>query len=383
MPWQERVPVQLREQFITAALTQLYTMTELCARFAVSRKTGYKWLTRYQAFGRGGLADRSRAPQHCPHRVAGDVVALLLATRRTHPTWGPVKLLDYLRPRHPAHAWPAVSTVGDLLHREGLVRARRWRRPPVEHPGVSAAQATAPNALWTADFKGQFRTRDGRYCYPLTIVDRYSRLLLACQGLRSTQSTRARAVFARVFAEYGLPEAIRTDNGGPFATVGLRGLSTLNVWWLRLGIQHQRIQPAHPEQNGAHERLHKTLKAEAIRPPRATLASQQRAFNVFRREYNAERPHAALAGATPLSHYVASPRPYPRVLPPPEYPAHFLVKPVTSMGYFRFKTHLVFTARALQHQQLGLEETADGVWSLYLHTTLLGRLDERDYHVHA
>ena len=291
--------MEQRTQFVADAQRGLSTMAELCAHYGVSRKTGYKWLARYAAEGARGLHDRSHAPHRCPHAIDGAVAALLLAARRAHPSWGPAKLVQYLAPRHPrVPHWPAVSTVADLLQRHGLVRHRRRRRPVV-HPGVVPLATAAPNDLWTADFKGHFRTRDGAYCYPLTIADQHTRYLLAVQGLLSTRGAGVRGVFERAFRAHGLPAAIRTDNGVPFASVGLHGLSQLNVWWLRLGIQHQRIHPASPQENGAHERMHRTLKAEATRPPQATCAAQQRVFAAFRAEFNAERPHAALGGATP------------------------------------------------------------------------------------
>jgi hypothetical protein len=226
-------------------------MTELCARYGVSRQTGYKWLARYDAGGRPALRARSHAPHACPHRVPDAVAELLCAARTAHPTWGPRKLLDWLRPRHPRVAWPAASTAGDLLKRRGLVRPRRRQRAPV-HPGVIPPTTGGPNDLWTLDFKGQFRTRDGVYCYPLTLADQHTRFLLACRGLSSTKGTEARRVLEWAFRAYGLPRAIRTDNGVPFATRGVHGLSQLNVWWLCLGIAHQRILPGQPQQNGAH-----------------------------------------------------------------------------------------------------------------------------------
>ncbi len=378
MPWLETAPMEQRTRFIDDWQCGLYTMTELCARYNVSRKTGYKWLARFDGGGRPALADRSRAPHRCPHRIPEDVGRLICEARRRHPSWGPAKLLDWLGPRHPRLALPAVSTAGDLLAREGLVKKRRRRRT-YQHPGVVPATTTHPNDLWTADFKGHFRTRDGIYCYPLTIADLHTRYLLECRGLRSTRGAGARHVFEQVFHEYGLPTAIRTDNGVPFATTGIHGLSQLNVWWMRLGIQHQRILPGHPQQNGAHERMHKTLKAAAIRPPRATLAAQQRAFNVFRREFNDERPHAALHGRPPGSLYRASSRPFTGELPPIDYPGHFLVKRVTTAGTIRFKKRLVFVSHALTPHPIGLEEVDDGVWSIYFCQVLLARLDERDY----
>jgi len=382
MPWMETSPMEQRERFIHDHRVALYTMVELCARYGISRKTGYKWLARFEAGGRQGLQARSRAPQHCPHRISPEVAALICEGRRQHPSWGPAKLLAWLRPRHPGVAWPAVSTAGDLLARRGLVTHRRRRRHYL-HPGVVPATTTQPNDLWTADFKGHFRTRDGLYCYPLTIADQHTRYLLACHGLLSTKGHGVRPVFERLFRTYGLPGAIRTDNGVPFATTGIHGLSQLNVWWLRLGIQHQRILPAHPQQNGAHERMHKTLKGEAIRPPRATLALQQRAFTAFRRLYNDERPHEALAGRPPASLYRPSPRAYPDVLPPIEYPGHFIVKRVTNAGTVRFKKRLVFIANSLKQLPIGLEEVDDGIWSIYFCRVLLGRIDERDYIIRA
>ena len=382
MPWMETSPMEQRERFIHDHRLDLYTMVELCARYSISRKTGYKWLERFEEAGRQGLQDRSRAPHDCPHRIAEAVAALICAARQQHPSWGPAKLLAWLAPRHPALDLPASSTAGDLLARRGLVKKRRRRRR-YQHPGVVPATTTQPNDLWTADFKGHFRTRDGRYCYPLTIADQHTRYLLACHGLLSTKGLGVRPVFEQLFRTYGLPRAIRTDNGVPFATTGIHGLSQLNVWWLRLGIQHQRILPAHPQQNGAHERMHKTLKGEAIRPPRATLALQQRAFTAFRRLYNDERPHQALNGQPPAALYRPSPRAYLDVLPPIEYPGHFIVKRVTNAGTVRFKKRLVFIANALKQHPIGLEEVADGLWSIYFCRVLLGRIDERDYIIRA
>lgn len=378
MPWLETSPVDQRERFIDDHWRRLYPMTDLCERYSISRKTGYKWLARFAEEGRRGLQDRSRAPHHCPHRIPREVAQLICAARRAHPSWGPGKLLQWLEPRHPGVPWPAVSTAGDLLARRGLVKKRRRRRPH-HHPGVVPPTTAQPNDLWTTDFKGHFRTRDGLYCYPLTIADQHTRYLLACQGLRSTQGHGVRAVFEQAFRIFGLPQAIRTDNGVPFATTGIHGLSQLNVWWMRLGIQHQRILPAHPQQNGAHGRLHKTLKAGAIRPPRGTLAAQQRAFNAFRTEYNEERPHETLGGRPPAAFYRPSLRRYPERLPPIDYPGHFLVKRITNAGTFRFKHRLLFIANALKQHHIGLEEVADGIWSIYFGRVLLARLDERDY----
>ena len=372
-----------RLQFITDHQRGLYAMTELCARHGVSRKTGYKWLARYADEGARGLAERSHVPHRCPHRIADELAALLVGTRRAHPRWGPAKLVQYLAPRHAQVThWPAISTVADLLKRHDLVRPRRRRRPIV-HPGTVPIHTSAPNDLWTADFKGQFKTRNGVYCFPLTIADQHTRYLLRVHGLLNTRGAGVRPVFERAFREYGLPRAIRTDNGVPFANTGLHGLTQLNVWWLRLGIQHQRIRPASPQENGAHERMHRTLKAETTRPPAADLARQQRAFTAFRREYNEVRPHAALGGDPPAARYVNSARPYPPQLPALEYPGHFLVKRVTHAGTIRFQDRLLFLANALREHHVGLEESDDGVWSLYLGSVLLGKIDEATMRVYG
>lgn len=377
MPWLKVAPVEERDRFIDDYLLRLYTMTELCARYAVSRKTGYKWIARYDAGGRPGLRDRSRAPHTCPHRMTDAVAALLVRAKRQHPDWGAEKLLQWLEPRHPdIAAWPAISTAGDLLARRGLVKKRRRRSKPV-HPGVVPPVTTAPNDLWATDFKGQFRTDDRRYCFPLTVTDQHTRFLLACDGLLSTRGTGVQPIFDRLFREYGLPRAMRTDNGVPFASTSLHGLTRLNVWWLRLGIQHQRILPAHPQQNGAHERMHKTLKQAVCRPPRADLRAQQRAFNRFRAEYNNERPHQYLHGRTPGALYRPSPRAYTGVLPVLEYPSHYTVKRVTNAGTIRFKTRLLYLSTALRQHRVALEEVDDGIWSLYFCNVLLGRIDER------
>src|SRR5262245_2597601 len=244
MPWMETSPMEQRERFIRDHRLNVYRMSELCARYDISRKTGYKWLARFHEEGRRGLGDRSRAPHQCPHCMSAVVAELICHARRQHPSWGPEKRVDWLAPRHPDLTLPAVSTPGDLLARRGLVKKRRRRRR-YQHPGVVPAITRRPNDLWTADFKGHFRTRDG-----------------------------------------------------------------INVWWMRLGIQHQRILPAHPQQNGAHERMHETLKGEAIRPPRDDLRAQQREFHTFRHVYNHDRPRQALRGQTPASLYQPSPRAY-------------------------------------------------------------------------
>jgi transposase InsO family protein len=375
--------MQQRERFLGDHRRALLSMTELCARYGISRKTGYKWLKRYEEGGRPALADRSHTPLHCPHRIDPAMEALLCAARRAHPTWGPIKLLQWLRRRHDEiSSWPAPSTVGDLLARHGLVPKRRRRRPIV-HPGVVPLHTTEANDLWTADFKGQFRTQDGIYCFPLTVADPHTRFLIACHGLLSIRTVGVRPIFERAFRTYGLPAAIRTDNGVPFATTGIHGLSQLNVWWMRLGIQHQRIRPASPQENGAHERMHKTLKAETLRPPKRNLPAQQQAFDAFRSEFNQERPHQAHDGDPPATHYAPSRREYPDRLPAIEYPGHYIIKRVTNAGTFRLKHKLLFISNALKQQFIGLEEIDDGIWSIYFNTVLLAQIDEREMRIHG
>jgi len=378
MPWMETSPMDARTRFVADDRLGLYSRSELCARYGISRKTGYKWLARYHQEGLPGLHNRSHAPHHCPRRIPQDMADLICNARHRHPDWGPEKLLDWLAPRHPhITQWPATSTVGDLLQRQGLVLTRRRRRSH-QHPGAVPPHTQKPNDLWTADFKGQFNTGNGQWCFPLTIADQHSRFLLTCRSLPDVKTHSAFPVFERTFQLFGLPNAIRTDNGIPFASCSIHGLSRLNVWWMRLGIQHQRIRPASPQENGAHERMHKTLKAATCRPPKHTPNAQQRAFNDFRQLYNHERPHQALHGKTPSQCYQTSTRPFPKKLPPLEYPGHFLIKRVTEAGTIRLKDKLLFLANPLKFLHVGLEETDDGIWAIHFANVLLAKIDERD-----
>lgn len=365
-----------RTLFIADYRRDLVSISALCARYGISRKTGYKWLQRYAEAGPASLADRSRRPAHSPTQTPAPLVEALLTARRHHPTWGPKKLLALVQRRHPRAPWPAPSTVARLLHRHGLTRRRR-RRPPLGHPGRPRTTMAAPNQTWTADFKGQFKTGDGPYCYPLTIVDGYSRFLLACQALPDTSHRGARPVFERLFREYGLPERIRTDNGVPFASCAARRLSKLSVWWIRLGIFPELIEPGAPQQNGRHERFHRTLKAETARPPAGSRAAQQRRFNLFRVHYNEERPHEALRQRPPADFYTPSPRPYPTQLPPLEYPAHFEVRYVSRNGGIRWRGRWINISHVLDQQHVGFAEVADGHWDVYFGPLWLGRLNER------
>jgi len=375
MPWRETSPMDQRRRFVGDYYRQFVAFSELCARYGISRRIGYKWLERYETAGPPGLADRSRRPHRSPTATPLPVVEQLLALRRSHPSWGAKKLLHVLDKRGVTDL-PSRSTCCDLLKRHGLVISPRRRKYP-GHPGRPLSAMTEPNGVWTADFKGQFRTRDGKYCYPLTVADGYSRFLLACQALRSTSLQLARPVFFRLFQEYGLRRIIRTDNGVPFATTALGRLSTLSVWWIHLGIFPELIEPAHPQQNGSHERMHRTLKRETIRPPRGSLAAQQVCFNRFRTEYNDERPHEALGQDTPSSRYRPSPRVLPKVFPQIEYPAHYEVRYVSANGGIRWKCAWVCVTHTLAGEFVGLNEVGDGLWDAYFGPVLLGRMDER------
>lgn len=376
MPWPEESTMDLRRQFVRDAQRGLATVTELCAAYQISRKTGYKWLDRYDAGGLSALADQSRRPRTTPHAVDPALIARVLAARHRHPTWGPRKLLQLVRQQAPTQAWPARSTVARYLAQAGLVvTPRRVRRPG--HPGRPQAPMAAPNAIWTADFKGQFRTGDGQWCYPLTVADGYSRMLLVCRALTSTRVVEARPWFLRAFQEFGLPERIRTDNGVPFATQALARLSPLSVWWIRLGILPDLIEPASPQQNGRHERMHRTLKRDTTRPPRATRRAQQAGFDAWRTEYNTLRPHEALGDTPPAAHYTPSPRAMPARLPPLEYPGHYTVRRVSTNGGIRWHAQWVNVTQTLGGEYVGLVEIDDGEWEVYFGPLRLGRFHER------
>jgi transposase InsO family protein len=340
MPWEVTGPVKERTRFIETYLTGFYTITELAERFGMSRQNLHKWLARHNLDGMRGLADRSRAPLHIPHRTS-DALA------------------------------------ENILHRAHLIQPRERRSPPA-HPLRPRSEPVEPNDLMTVDYKGQFLLGNHSYCYPLTVVDHVSRYLLACQASPSCEGPHTRRAFEGIFREYGLPRAILSDNGSPFGSPGLARLSRLSLWWIRLGIRVERIVPGHPEQNGAHERMHRTLKAETTRPPEPTMERQQKRFDEFRHVYNQERPHEALGQKRPATIYRPSPRPYPESLPPIEYPGHLETRKVGHNGMIRWKNDVIFTSKTLRGEWIGLEEIDDGVWSLYYGPVLLARFDERE-----
>ena len=381
MPWPSTDPVNERMKFVVAHQSSVWSMSELCRRYGISRETGYTWLERFRQEGPAGLEDRSHAPRR-PRRMTEEMEGLLLSAKDKHPHWGPRKVRVWLASRHPGLLLPAASTVGELLKRRGLVKPRS-RPSGYTPPPRKPLEVDAPNQVWAGDFKGQFRTRDGRYCYPLTATDAHTRFLLCCYGLRSTRADGALAGLEAAFRAYGLPEAIRTDNGYPFAMATTLGLTQLNVWWTKLGIRHDRIQPGRPEQNSRHERMHRTLKAETASPPGRDLVDQQERFDRFREEFNTERPHEALNLKTPSSAYQASARPMPSQLPKPEYDGHFEVRRVRTNGRIQFLGRDIFVSDILIGEHLALEEVDDGIWAVRFYRRLLGRLSERTGRVSA
>jgi putative transposase len=380
MPWLETNPMEERMRFIVAHEQGLYSMTELCERHGISRQAGYDVLKRYQAEGVEGLKDRSHAPKHCPHKITPEVAEALLQLRRRKPDWGPRTLLGRLAIDRPDLQLPAASTVGDLLTREGLVKPRRRRARPAVSTG-GAVRTSRPNEIWSADYKGQFRTLDGKYCYPLTIQDSHTRFVLTIDALRSTSTKEAQPSFERTFREHGLPEAIWTDNGTPFAAPTPLRLTRLNAWWIRLGITPQRSRPGCPQDNGRHERMHRKLTPTRF-PPGETQAAQQLKFDAIREELDYERPHHALELKTPADVYVPSQRAMPERIPEPEYAAHCEVRRVRRVGTIRFRGHEIFVSEVLANEALALEEVADGVWSVFFYHVLLARFSERDGKLH-
>ena len=368
--------MDLRRQFIQDVQSGAAPITELCAAYQISRKTGYKWLTRFDEGGLPALADQSRRPATSPTATPPELVRALLDARGRHPTWGPRKLLHLVRQQLPGAPWPehdrAPPGAGGARGLAAAGAPPRASRPP-------QAPMDAPNAVWTADFKGQFRTGDGAECFPLTIADGYSRMLLVCRALTSTRVLESQPYFRRAFQEFGLPRRIRSDNGVPFATQALGRLSLLSVWWIRLGILPDLIEPASPQQNGRHERMHRTLKRDTARPPCATRGAQQRRFDAWRAEYNTLRPHEALADATPASHYTPSQQRFPDHLPPLEYPGHYAVRRVSTNGGIRWDARWVNVSHTLGGEYVGLVEIDDGEWDVYFGPLRLGRFHERTY----
>ncbi len=374
MSWKASSVVEERTRFVLEYERGLCTMTDLCAIYDIARETGYYWLRRYQQGGLEALRDRERVPERHRNQTPERIERAVLELRRAHMSWGPRKLKRVLEREVPQPTWPAASTIGAMLAREGLVvpRKKRRRAPPYTQPFATADE---PNRVWCADFKGWFPTQDGERVDPLTITDACSRYLLRCQQVEKTNGDQVRAIFEAAFRECGLPQAIRTDNGPPFASRAIAGLSRLAVWWMKLGIVPERIAAGHPEQNGRHERMHRTLKQETASPPAANSRAQQRAFDRFRREYNEERPHEALKMQTPSSVYRRSERSYPARVPEPEYGSAMQVRRVQLRGVFSWKQQPVFVSETLIGESIGLLPVDDRVYQVYFAAFPIARFD--------
>jgi transposase InsO family protein len=359
--------------FINEHLSELWTMTELCDRYEISRKTGYKWLERYALFGAAGLMERARSPLVHGRTTPAHLMEAIVGLRRERPSWGPRKIIAKLAAGQPDVDWPAASTAGEILKRAGLVCGRRVRRRGPPRLGELTVPQHA-NHVWGVDHKGWVRLGDGSRAEPLTMTDGFSRYLISVAATGSTRHDEAKPLFERAFRDYGLPEVIRSDNGSPFASTGTTGLTALSAFWIKLGIKHERIDPGHPQQNGRHERFHFTL-LEAMRPPEPDRAAQERRFKAFARDYNEERPHEALGQRTPASVYQRSPRKMPQRLPEPHYPAEAAVRKVRSNGEIKWQGDLIHICGALIGEAVAVEEIETGQWQVRFFDVPIGVID--------
>ena len=382
MPWRKRSAMDEKASFILEWQSGESTFTALCKSFGVSRTLGYRYVLRYLLRGVAGLREQSRAPRRVWNRTAPSVERAIVRLRGKWPRIGPLKIFQLLTERYRGRRkLPSVSTIALVLKRYGLVKKRRRvRRIRETHP---IFEAKAPNEIWSVDFKGKFRIGDGRYCYPLTVMDAYSRYVLAVVGMHKPTYEGTRAVFEALFKRYGLPKQIHSDNGEPFASgVSLSRLTRLAVWFMDLGIQPVYSDPAHPEQNGSHERMHEELKAEATKPAAYSLAQQQHKFDAFRHFYNAQRPHQALGQRRPKEFYRRSSRGLPRTTRPWKYPQGMCTKYVCRNGAIRWgSSKWVVVSTTLIEKYIGLEEIVKGKWRVYYRDTLLGYLDERELRI--
>jgi len=377
MPWRESCVMDERMRFVVEHLGGEFSMSELCDRYEISRQTGYKWIGRYREEGAAGLVDRSRAAKVHGRATPAAICDLIVALREARPSWGPRKIVAKLKLQHPDLAWPAVSTAGEVLKRAGLVhgRRRRWRAPQRLDALTLPERA---NHVWGVDHKGWIRLGDGTRCEPLTVTDSFSRYLLKVSSTASTREEEARPLFKQAFEDHGLPEVIRSDSGPPFASPGLTGLTALSVWWAKLGIRHERIDAGKPQQNGRHERFHLTL-LEAMRPKATNRAEQEARFAAFTRDYNEERPHAALKDLPPAHFYNPSPRKMPKQLPEPDYSAEAALRKVRSNGEIKWGGRLVPISCALVGEAVALEETSSGDWLVRFYDRPVAMIDRHTF----
>ncbi|HEV2613377.1 MAG TPA: integrase core domain-containing protein [Gammaproteobacteria bacterium] len=377
MGWKKTNAREEKLKFIGDWLKKESSFSDLCERYEISRKTGYKLTSRYEAWGEVAFDELSRIRHLHPNETAREIKAKLIEIKYRYPTWGPGKILDWLKINEPKTKWPSASTSGEILKRHGLVKPRKYRDRAARF-SEPFSNCEHPNDVWSADFKGQFRLGNDRYCYPLTVTDNYSRYLLECEGLLSPNTENVIKRFKKVFYEYGLPKAIKTDNGQPFAGMGIGGLTRLSIWWLKLGIMPERIKPGHPEQNGRHERMHRTLKEATIAPAKSSLKLQQRSFDRFKQEYNNERPHAGIDRKRPWDIYKKSARVLPDKLPEINYADHFEVRRVRSNGEIKLQGKKYFVSELLYGEPIGLEPIDDGKVLVYFAKLKLGLIDIRE-----
>ena len=377
MAWRKVLPMDERLRFIYEAQLNLWTITELCKRYGISRKTGYKWLDRFDQQGLDGMAERSRAPKHCPHRTSDKVVKRVVAERKRHPRWGPKKIAQALKRSGPDFRVPAASTIGEILKRHGLVKRRRRRRGGLRRWPKTLSQPKRANHVWGVDFKGWFRTGNGVRCDPLTASDLYSRFVLDCRALKAQTVQLVQPIFDRIFTDYGLPEAIRVDNGAPFGSTGPCGLTRLSVWWVQLGIRVEFIEPGHPEQNAVHERMHRTLKDETCCPPKWTHNAQQRRFDQWRNEFNHQRPHEALKMCCPAEAYQASAIVYQRQPKPFCYPGYFERRRVKKAGQIVLHGADRFIGHAFRGIDVGLEPIRSDQFLVHAGPLVIGTISRQ------
>jgi transposase InsO family protein len=374
MAWKEVLPMEERRRFVLEVDQGVCTFSELCEEYGISRKTGYKWYNRFVEESFEGLEDRGCAPKHCPHRTDPWIEELVVAERKRHSKWGPRKLAVELAKKHPQVPFPAPSTIGEVLNRRGLVKARRRRRGAVHKWPGTLTKPQGANHVWATDFKGWFRTGNGRRCDPLTISDLSTRFVIGCDALSGQYEELVRPVFRGAFREYGLPEVIRVDNGAPFGSRGALGLTSLSLWWIQLGIRVEFIDRGHPEQNGIHERMHRTLKAETSCPPERNCRQQQKRFDHWRMEFNYVRPHEALGMRCPGELYEKSQRLYPRRLDDFHYPPHFVVRRVRKNGQLKWQGRPRAIGRAFKNALVGLEPIDADHWRVHVGDLTLGTL---------
>lgn len=374
MPWKMERPMDQKVKLISLWLEDIYGITELSIKFGLSRKTIYKWIDRYIDEGIIGLEEKSRAAKSHPNITDSSKIERIIEFKLSHDKWGPKKIIDCLERKYQGESWPTVSTAGEWLKKNGLVKSRKKRRH-VQRYQDHFVDCMKPNDVWSADYKGQFYTKDRKVCYPLTVTDNYSRYLIACDGLEGPRYIETKGCFERIFREYGLPKAIRTDNGTPFAGTSIGGLSRLSIWWIKLGIIPERIAPGEPQQNGRHERMHRTLKEATVKPAGTDLSDQQRKFDFFRVEYNSERPHESIGMKRPSEIHKRAIRSFPNTIKPIEYPDNFEVRSVRYNGEIKFEGDLYFISELLHSEKVGIKEISDGLWQINFGLHRLGYID--------